>query len=281
MSTMHQKSDGINQVTPKLKLTGVRKSFGSKHVLNGLDLEIGRAESLVVIGGSGTGKSVMLKCAIGLMHPDSGSIKIDGEETANLRSRDRERVMRKFGMLFQGAALFDSLPVWENVAFGLIQGEKMARSKAKEIALEKLAAVGLDRQVADLFPAELSGGMQKRVALARAIATQPEIIFFDEPTTGLDPIMADVINDLIIKCVKDLGATALSITHDMASARKIADRIAMIYKGRIIWSGPVSEIDNSGNPYVDQFIHVRASGPIQMEVLHPRSWRNLPAALWD
>ena len=255
--------------TPKLKLSGVRKSFGSKHVLNGLDLEVGRAESLVVIGGSGTGKSVMLKCALGLMHPDSGSIRIDGEETANLRPRDRERVMRKFGMLFQGAALFDSLPVWENVAFGLIQGEKMPRGKAREIAIEKLASVGLAREVADLFPAELSGGMQKRVGLARAIATQPEIIFFDEPTTGLDPIMADVINDLIIKCVKDLGATALSITHDMASARKIADRIAMIYKGRIIWNGPVSEIDNSGNPYVDQFIHGRADGPIQMEVMQP------------
>lgn len=255
--------------TPKLKLSGLHKSFGSKHVLNGLDLEVGRAESLVVIGGSGTGKSVMLKCALGLMHPDSGSIKIDGEETANLRPRDRERVMRKFGMLFQGAALFDSLPVWENVAFGLIQGEKMSRGKAREIAVEKLSAVGLAREVADLFPAELSGGMQKRVGLARAIATQPEIIFFDEPTTGLDPIMADVINDLIIKCVKDLGATALSITHDMASARKIADRIAMIYKGKIIWSGPVSEIDNSGNPYVDQFIHGRADGPIQMEVMQP------------
>src|SRR3954451_340588 len=266
MSTMHQKSDGINHVTPKLKLTGVRKSFGSKQVLNGIDLEVGRAESLVVIGGSGTGKSVMLKCAIGLMHPDSGSIKIDGEETANLRPRDRDRVMRKFGMLFQGAALFDSLPVWENVAFGLIQGEKMNRINAKEIALEKLAAVGLERRVADLFPAELSGGMQKRVGLARAMPTQPEAIFFDEPTTGLDPIMADVINDLIVKCVRDLGATALSITHDMASARKIADRIAMMYKGKIIWSGPVTEIDNSGNPYVDQFIHGRADGPIQMEV---------------
>ncbi|UEM22578.1 ATP-binding cassette domain-containing protein [Skermanella mucosa] len=260
---------GTQTVTPKLKLSGVHKSFGDKHVLNGVDLEVGRAESLVVIGGSGTGKSVMLKCAIGLMLADSGSIRIDGEETANLGPRDRERVMRKFGMLFQGAALFDSLPVWENVAFGLIQGEKMPRGKAREIAVEKLASVGLAKEVADLFPAELSGGMQKRVGLARAIATQPEIIFFDEPTTGLDPIMADVINDLIIKCVRDLGATALSITHDMASARKIADRIAMIYKGKIIWSGPVSEIDNSGNPYVDQFIHGRADGPIQMEVMQP------------
>ncbi|EWY39996.1 organic solvent ABC transporter ATP-binding protein [Skermanella stibiiresistens SB22] len=255
--------------TPKLRLTNLHKAFGSKVVLNGLDLEVGRAESLVVIGGSGTGKSVMLKCALGLLRADSGSIQIDGEETTRLGTRDRERVMRKFGMLFQGAALFDSLPVWENVAFGLIQGQKMRRDQAKEVAVEKLAAVGLAKEVAELFPSELSGGMQKRVALARAIATQPEIIFFDEPTTGLDPIMADVINDLIIKCVKDLGATALSITHDMASARKIADRIAMIYKGKIIWHGPVSEIDNSGNPYVDQFIHGRADGPIQMEVMHP------------
>jgi phospholipid/cholesterol/gamma-HCH transport system ATP-binding protein len=254
---------------PKIQLRDVHKSFGDKHVLRGIDLEVGRAESLVVIGGSGTGKSVMLKCILGLQTPDQGAIAIDGVETTGLRGRERERVMRKFGMLFQGAALFDSLPVWENVAFGLIQGERMPRRQAKNIALEKLAQVGLGREVAELFPAELSGGMQKRVGLARAIATEPEIIFFDEPTTGLDPIMADVINDLIIQCVKDLGATALSITHDMASARKIADRIAMIHKGQIIWHGPVSEIDSSGNPYVEQFIHGRADGPIQMEVLHP------------
>jgi phospholipid/cholesterol/gamma-HCH transport system ATP-binding protein len=174
--------------------------------------------------------------------------------------------MAKFGMLFQGAALFDSLPVWENVAFGLIQGRGIDRRRAHEIALEKLAAVGLGADVGELRPAELSGGMQKRVALARAIAAEPEIIIFDEPTTGLDPIMADVINDLIVKCVHDLGATAISITHDMASARKIADRIAMIHKGRIIWNGKASEIDHSGNPYVDQFIHGRADGPIQMEI---------------
>jgi phospholipid/cholesterol/gamma-HCH transport system ATP-binding protein len=254
---------------PKIQLRDVHKSFGDKHVLRGIDLEVGRAESLVVIGGSGTGKSVMLKCILGLQTPDQGAIAIDGVESTGLRGRERERVMRKFGMLFQGAALFDSLPVWENVAFGLIQGERMPRRQAKDIALEKLAQVGLGREVAELFPAELSGGMQKRVGLARAIATEPEIIFFDEPTTGLDPIMADVINDLIIQCVKDLGATALSITHDMASARKIADRIAMIHKGQIIWHGPVSEIDSSGNPYVEQFIHGRADGPIQMEVLHP------------
>ncbi|HYD29998.1 MAG TPA: ATP-binding cassette domain-containing protein [Azospirillaceae bacterium] len=251
---------------PKIVLKDVAKAFGPKQVLRSVDLKVGQAESMVVIGGSGTGKSVMLKCVLGLLHPDRGSIQIDGEETVNLSRRDRERVMRKFGMLFQGSALFDSLPVWENVAFGLIQGEHMPRRQAKDIAIAKLGAVGLGPEVGDLFPAELSGGMQKRVALARAIAAEPEIIFFDEPTTGLDPIMADVINDLIVQCVKDLGATALTITHDMASARKIADRVAMIYQGQIIWSGPASRIDDSGNPYVDQFVHGRAEGPIKMAI---------------
>jgi phospholipid/cholesterol/gamma-HCH transport system ATP-binding protein len=251
---------------PKIALDDVHKRFGEKRVLNGVSFEVKRGESLVIIGGSGTGKSVTLKCVLGLMNPEAGSIRIDGEETVGLRTRDRARVMTKFGMLFQGSALFDSLPVWENVAFGLIQGQGMARKAAKDVAVAKLANVGLGADVAELFPAELSGGMQKRVSLARAIATEPEIIFFDEPTTGLDPIMADVINDLIVKCVKDLGATALSITHDMASARKIADRVAMIYEGKIIWHGPVAEIDRSGNPYVDQFIHGRAEGPIRMQV---------------
>lgn len=252
--------------TPKIAVRGVRKSFGRKIVLDGLDLEIGAGESVVVIGGSGTGKSVLAKCIIGLMQADGGSVKIDGEEMVGRSTSERERLMRKFGMLFQGAALFDSLPVWENVAFGLIQGRNAPRSKAKETALEKLAQVGLGPEVGELRPSELSGGMQKRVALARAICAEPEIIIFDEPTTGLDPIMADVINHLIIKCVRQLGATAMSITHDMVSARKIADRIAMIYKGRIIWSGPTAEIDHSGNPFVEQFIHGRAEGPIQMEV---------------
>jgi phospholipid/cholesterol/gamma-HCH transport system ATP-binding protein len=251
---------------PKIALDDVHKRFGEKRVLNGVSFEVKRGESLVIIGGSGTGKSVTLKCVLGLMNPEAGSIRIDGEETVGLRTRDRARVMTKFGMLFQGSALFDSLPVWENVAFGLIQGQGMARKAAKDVAVAKLANVGLGADVAELFPAELSGGMQKRVSLARAIATEPEIIFFDEPTTGLDPIMADVINDLIVKCVKDLGATALSITHDMASARKIADRVAMIYEGTIIWHGPVAEIDRSGNPYVDQFIHGRPEGPIRMQV---------------
>lgn len=255
--------------TPKIAVSGVHKRFGKKVVLDGVDLDVARGQSLVIIGGSGTGKSVLLKSILGLVRPDSGSIKVDGVETVGMSASAREEVLRKFGMLFQGSALFDSLTVWENVAFGLIQGRKMKRAQARDIAVEKLGQVGLGPEVGELSPAELSGGMQKRVALARAIATEPEIIFFDEPTTGLDPITADVINDLIVACVKRLGATTLSITHDMASARKIADRIAMIYKGRIIWNGPVAEIDRSGNDYVDQFIHGRAEGPIKMDVLKP------------
>jgi phospholipid/cholesterol/gamma-HCH transport system ATP-binding protein len=250
-------------------LENVRKSFGPKHVLNGIDLAVPKGHSLVVIGGSGTGKSVMLKCILGIIHPDAGAIRIAGTEVVGLKGKDRDAYLSRFGMLFQGAALFDSIPVWENVAFGLIQGRNMARSKAREIAIEKLGQVGLGPEVAKLYPAELSGGMQKRVGLARAIAADPEIIFFDEPTTGLDPIMADVINHLIVERVKDLGATTITITHDMASARKIADDIAMIHRGQILWQGPARTIDDSGNAYVDQFIHGRAEGPIQMDVLKP------------
>jgi phospholipid/cholesterol/gamma-HCH transport system ATP-binding protein len=235
-------------------------------VLRGIDLDIAAGESMVVIGGSGTGKSVLLKCILGLLRPESGSIRIDGEETVGLNNGGRDRVMRKFGMLFQGGALFDSLRVWENVAFGPIQSDGMPAEEAREVAIAKLGNVGLGPEIGELYPAELSGGMQKRVALARAIAREPEIIFFDEPTTGLDPIMADVINDLIVKCVSDLGATAVSITHDMASARKIGHRITMIHEGRLIWQGPVGEIDRSGDAHVDQFIHGRAEGPIQMQV---------------
>ena len=251
---------------PKIELRGVKKRFGSKVVLDGIDLVLEPGQSLVVIGGSGTGKSVTIKCVLGILTPDAGQIFVDGKEVTRLRGRARDEMLKKFGMLFQAAALFDSLTVWENVAFGLIQGRGMARKPAREIAIQKLAKVGLGPDVANLSPAELSGGMQKRVGLARAIAADPEIIFFDEPTTGLDPIMADVINNLIVDTVKDVGASTLSITHDMVSARKIADRIAMLYKGKIIWNGPTSQIDNSGNPYVDQFIHGRAEGPIKMEV---------------
>lgn len=252
--------------TPKIELKGVHKRFGSKIVLDGVDLSVDPGESLVIIGGSGTGKSVTLKSVLGLIKPDRGSIKVDGQEVTRLTGSAREKVNRKFGMLFQGAALFDSLKVWENVAFALIQGRGMGRTKAKEIALQKLAKVGLGPEVGELSPSELSGGMQKRVGLARAIAAEPEIIFFDEPTTGLDPIMADVINDLIVATVKDMGVTTMSITHDMASCRKIADKVAMLYKGKIIWAGRKADIDNSGNPYVEQFIHGRAEGPIKMEV---------------
>jgi phospholipid/cholesterol/gamma-HCH transport system ATP-binding protein len=248
-------------------LKGVKKSFGEKHVLNGIDIEVGRGRSLVVIGGSGTGKSVMLKCILGILRPDGGEIMVGGESVVGLKGEARDKFLSRFGMLFQGSALFDSLSVWENVAFGLIQGRGMARPRAKDVAIEKLSQVGLTTDVGALYPAELSGGMQKRVALARAIAADPEIIFFDEPTTGLDPIMADVINNLIVDCVKTLGATTISITHDMASARKIADDIAMIHKGEIIWRGEANKVYASGNPYVDQFIHGRAEGPIQMDVL--------------
>ncbi len=253
----------------KICLEGLQKGFGSKIVLDGIDLEVMAGESLVVIGGSGSGKSVMIKCILGLLKPEAGRILVDGEDIVNATPGKRKRMLRRFGMLFQGSALFDSLKVWENVAFGLIQGQHLGRLEAKKIALEKLARVGLPADVGELSPAELSGGMQKRVGLARAIAAEPEIIFFDEPTTGLDPIMADVINDLIVECVRDLGATTITITHDMSSVRKIADKAAMLYNGKIIWHGPRDEIDHSGNEYVDQFIHGRAEGPIRMDVLKP------------
>ncbi len=256
----------MNDSQPKIRMRGVYKAFGDKVVLDGLDLDVGVGESVVVIGGSGVGKSVMLKCVLGLLEAGGGSIEVDGEEVVGAKAGDRERINRKFGMLFQGAALFDSLPVWENVVFGLLAEKRVTPSQGKEVAIAKLAQVGLSADVADLSPAELSGGMQKRVALARAIAADPEIIFFDEPTTGLDPIMADVINDLIVKITREVGATALSITHDMASARKIADRIAMIHEGKIIWAGATNTIDESGNPYVEQFINGQAEGPIKMAI---------------
>ncbi|MDD3288995.1 MAG: ATP-binding cassette domain-containing protein [Alphaproteobacteria bacterium] len=251
---------------PKIELKGVCKSFGPKVVLQDLNLTIGHAESVVVIGGSGTGKSVLIKSILSILRPEKGSIRIDGKETVGLSGRLRDAHLAKFGMLFQGSALFDSIPVWKNVAFKLIQANRVPRKEAKDRAMATLASVGLGSDVGMLSPAELSGGMQKRVALARAIAARPEIIFFDEPTTGLDPIMADVINELIVKCVRELGATTLTITHDMASARKISDRIAMLHEGHIVWEGPKRDIDHSGNPYVDQFINGRAEGPIKMQV---------------
>ena len=254
----------MTDTQPKIRLRGVHKAFGAKTVLDGVELDVNKGESVVIIGGSGSGKSVTLKCILGLLESDSGSIEVDGEEMARASDKNRERINTKIGMLFQSAALFDSLPVWENVAFGLLAQKIMNRKEARDIAIVKLAQVGLSSGVADLSPSELSGGMQKRVGLARAIAINPEIIFFDEPTTGLDPIMADVINNLIVKTTREVGATALTITHDMVSARKIANRIAMLYKGKIIWFGPTDEIEQSNNPYVDQFIHGRAEGPIKM-----------------
>jgi phospholipid/cholesterol/gamma-HCH transport system ATP-binding protein len=252
---------------PKIRLRDVTKAFGAKQVLRGVSLDIAAGESVVVIGGSGTGKSVLIKSILGIIEADSGTIEIDGEPVTHLRPSERDAVNAKFGMLFQGGALFDSLPIWENVAFGLLARNRgLSRAAARQEAIETLHKVGLSPDVADLFPAELSGGMQKRVGLARAIAGRPEIVFFDEPTTGLDPIMADVINDLIVATVRQQGITALSITHDMQSARKIGDRIAMLYEGKLIWVGPAQDVERADNPYVDQFVHGRAEGPIKMQV---------------
>ncbi|ERL98057.1 ABC-type transport system involved in resistance to organic solvents, ATPase component [Rhodobacteraceae bacterium HIMB11] len=244
-----------------IELHGLHKSFDQNHVLAGVDLSIERGKSMVIIGGSGTGKSVLLKSILGLITPDRGQILVDGQDVTQA---DRDAFLARFGMLFQGGALFDSLPVWQNIAFRLMRGSlKRPKDEARDTAIEKLRRVGLKADVADRFPAELSGGMQKRVSLARAIAAEPEIIFFDEPTTGLDPIMSGVINDLIREIVVDMGATAMTITHDMTSVRTIADDIAMLHAGRIQWTGPVGDMDQSGDPYIDQFINGRASGPIE------------------
>lgn len=250
---------------PKFSIKNLHKSFGRKHVLQGINLDIFPGESMVIIGGSGTGKSVLLKCLLGLLQADKGSILMDNQEIFKESLVQNETRLQDIGVVFQGSALFDSLKVWENVAFRLIHAHHMDRKQAKQIALEKLAEVGLSKTVAELSPAEISGGMQRRVALARAIATQPHVLFFDEPTAGLDPIFSSVINELIRNCVKNLGATALTITHDMNSARYVADRIAMLYEGKIIWSGPVDEIDNCDNLYVQQFIKGHSVGPIQLD----------------
>jgi len=252
--------------THKISIRGLHKEFASNPILRGVDLDVERGRSLVVIGGSGAGKSVLLKCILGLIKPDSGVIEIDGRDIARQNDRDRRFIAQQSGMLFQGSALFDSLRVWENIAFRLLYAEKKNRKHAREKAIDCLAQVGLAPEIGELAPAELSGGMQKRVSLARAIASDPQILFFDEPTTGLDPIMADVINNLIVERVKALGATAISITHDIASARKIADEIAMLYQGQIIWRGKPDDVNNSGNPMVDQFVNGRAEGPIKMQV---------------
>ena len=256
----------MGEVIPKLRLTGVRKAFGGKIVLDGIDLTVPAGTSMVVIGGSGSGKSVLLKCVLGLIEPDAGRIEIDGQDVLTLSRQDQARARARIGMLFQNGALFDSLPVWENVAFGLLASGQIGRGEARSRAAEFLAQVGLAASVGEMSPAELSGGMQKRVALARAIAARPDILFFDEPTTGLDPIMGAVIDGLIVDCVKRLGSTAVAITHDMASARRIGDQAAMIHQGKIVWNGPADRLMDSGNPLVDQFTHGRREGPIQMEL---------------
>ncbi|NNF25101.1 MAG: ATP-binding cassette domain-containing protein [Rhodobacteraceae bacterium] len=244
-----------------IELQDVSKAFGSKEILRGINLRVESGESMVIIGGSGTGKSVMLKCVLGLIHPDSGTILLDGED---VEEAERDPFLAKFGMLFQGGALFDSLTVWQNVAFRLLRGSlKRPTEEARAIAIEKLRRVGLTADVADQFPAELSGGMQKRVGLARAIAAEPEVIFFDEPTTGLDPIMAGVINELIREIVVEMGATAMTITHDMTSVRAIADKVAMLHNGKIRWTGPIAQMDDAEDPYLSQFIRGSAEGPIE------------------
>ncbi len=251
---------------PKIRIRGLCKAFGRKQVLDGIDLDVRAGTSMVVIGGSGSGKSVLLKCILGLIEPDAGSIEINGHDVLRMDRPARERVNACIGMLFQAGALFDSLPVWENVAFGLLAQHKVGRAQARQRAGEILAQVGLDPSVGDLSPAELSGGMQKRVGLARAIAARPDILFFDEPTTGLDPIMGAVIDGLIVDCVKRLGSTAIAITHDMASATRIGDQAAMLFRGKLVWQGRAAELLHSGNAMVEQFTHGRREGPIQMEL---------------
>jgi phospholipid/cholesterol/gamma-HCH transport system ATP-binding protein len=256
----------MSETIPKIRLSKLRKRFGAKVVLDGVDLEVMPRTSMVVIGGSGSGKSVLLKCILGLIEPDSGVIEIDGRDIMRIPRHEREEIRSRIGMLFQNGALFDSLPVWENVTFGLLAQGRISRAEAPEKAAEFLAQVGLAPTVGHLYPSALSGGMQKRVALARAIAARPDIMFFDEPTTGLDPIMGAVIDGLVVDCVKRLGSTAVAITHDMASAQRIGDYAAMLYRGRIVWGGPASQLMSSGVPEVDQFTHGQREGPIQMEL---------------
>ena len=251
---------------PKIRMRGLRKAFGAKQVLDGVDLDVAAGRGTVILGGSGSGKSVTIKCILGLIEPDAGAIEIDGRDVLRMPRRERQEIADRIGMLFQNGALFDSLPVWENVCFKLLAQNRIARAAARDRAAEVLEQVGLAASVGDLYPSELSGGMQKRVALARAVAARPDIVFFDEPTTGLDPIMGSVIDGLIADVVKRLGATALSITHDIASARRIADTAAMIHKGRIVWTGPAASLGHTGNEMVDQFANGAREGPIQMEL---------------
>ena len=240
---------------PKIQVIDLHKSFGKNHVLRGINFEMQEGESLVVLGGSGSGKSVLLKCVLGLMEPDQGQVLIDGKDVLQMSTRERDDVRHKFGMLFQGSALFDSLPVWRNIGFELIYNQKLPIAKVQSLVKQKLKAVGLTPPVMDLSPAELSGGMQKRVGLARAIASNPEIIFFDEPTTGLDPIMCGVIDRLIVQSLRDLNACGITITHDIATARYVADKIAMLKEGKLIWTGQAKDLDKTKNSIVKEFIN--------------------------
>lgn len=251
-------------MNPKIKVENLAKSFGSHKVLEGINLEVGKGKSLVILGGSGSGKSVLIKNIIGLINPTSGKISIDGQDTTYLTGKKRREILARCGFLFQSGALFDSLTVEDNIIFFAEKVQKLTKSQKRELAANKLDAVGLEPRILDLYPAELSGGMQKRVSLARAIATNPDIIFFDEPTTGLDPIMANVINELIIKARDELGATTITITHDMHSAMMIATEVAMLYKGKILWNGSVKDVEKSDNPYLHQFINGLVKGPIEV-----------------
>ncbi len=252
--------------TPKIEIEGVSKWFDGTRVLDDLSLHVDRGEALVLIGGSGAGKTLLLKVILGLVTPDDGRVLVDGTDTTRLSPGERMRFMQRFGMLFQRSALFDSMPVWVNVAFRLLQEHKMPRGQARELADKTLALVGLSAQVGDLLPAELSGGMQKRVGFARAVVGEPEVVLLDEPTAGLDPIMSNVIIELIRDRVSAMGATTVSITSDMTGARKIADRVAMLHEGRLMWTGPTAALMESGNAYVDQFVNKRPEGPIQMRI---------------
>lgn len=239
----------------KIQMKNIAKSFGSKRVLSGLNLDILDQESFVVIGPSGTGKSVLLKLLVGLIEPDAGSIFVDGENTTHLSYADRKQFLRKIAFVFQGCALFDSLTIWENVAFGLLYGQNISEIEAKKQALENLELVGLSKDIADQKPSELSGGMQRRVAIARAIIMRPKILLFDEPTAGLDPITADLINNLIRKCHNELNITTFTITHDLSTVHTVADRVGMLNEGSIIWTGSLKEMKKSDNEFVKKFIH--------------------------
>ena len=256
----------MNETTALLELSGVTKTFGANKALQGVDLEIWKGDSLVLIGGSGSGKTLVLKCMMGLIPHDNGLIAFEGRDVTTYSVAERHGFRGHFGMTFQKSGLFDSMLVWENVAFQLLQSQRINPQEAKAHAIDKLAAVGLNASTADLYPSELSGGMQKRVGLARAIACEPDILFLDEPTAGLDPIMTNVINELILEIVEKLGATVISITSDMSSLRVISNRVAMIHEGRIIWEGATADVENSGHEAVDQFVHSRAEGPIEMAV---------------